>query len=523
MGVRRPADLPASSCRARHGAPARVLTVSERTKRDLVELYGVDPASGSSSRRTASTRRSAPASDGGRRRTCSSSARSRRGRTRSPRPRRPPSVGHAARRRRARARRRRSPRELERRGADLRGYVPKDELAELYRGAACARAAVAVRGLRAAGARGDGLRHAGRRRAGRRRCARSPATPPSSRSRPTSPTAIRQALADRDRLVAAGLERARPFSWEETARRTLDVYREVLGLREGLGDRRLARPPRGARATSLPALAAAGRRGGRDREPPGQRPRGPARRARDRAAAAAQLRRQRQRGHRRDDRRARARRQPGHGGRAGRRRGAARLPGRASALRRRRPAAARPGRHLAAVAPPLPHRRRHARPADAAPARCSRRSSASATTTSSTSARPSPSRPTGCSAASCCCAGRCSTSSAASTRASACTARRSTSATALAKAGWERWYVPAAVVRHRWDALTDQRFLTRRTLWHWRGIVRFVRKHPETSARVADESSRLSLRIGTTARVTDTAPLRPVSSSTRAEGRRPTQ
>jgi len=48
-----------------------------------------------------------------------------------------------------------------------------------------------------------------------------------------------------------------------------------------------------------------------------------------------------------------------------------------------------------------------------------------------------------------------------------------------AKAGWERWYVPQAVVRHRWDALTDHRFLTRRTLWHWRGILRFVRKHPE--------------------------------------------
>jgi GT2 family glycosyltransferase len=48
-----------------------------------------------------------------------------------------------------------------------------------------------------------------------------------------------------------------------------------------------------------------------------------------------------------------------------------------------------------------------------------------------------------------------------------------------AKAGWERWYVPEAVVRHRWDALTDQKFLTRRTLWHWRSILRFVRKHPE--------------------------------------------
>ena len=48
-----------------------------------------------------------------------------------------------------------------------------------------------------------------------------------------------------------------------------------------------------------------------------------------------------------------------------------------------------------------------------------------------------------------------------------------------AKAGWERWYVPAAVVRHRWDRLTDTRFFTRRTLWHWRGMLRFVRKHPE--------------------------------------------
>jgi GT2 family glycosyltransferase len=47
------------------------------------------------------------------------------------------------------------------------------------------------------------------------------------------------------------------------------------------------------------------------------------------------------------------------------------------------------------------------------------------------------------------------------------------------RAGWERWYVPAAVVRHEHKAVTDKRFLTRRTLWHWRGIARFVRKHPE--------------------------------------------
>ena len=40
---------------------------------------------------------------------------------------------------------------------------------------------------------------------------------------------IRRAVADRTRLAAAGLERARLFSWPETARRTLEVYLEVLG------------------------------------------------------------------------------------------------------------------------------------------------------------------------------------------------------------------------------------------------------------------------------------------------------
>jgi GT2 family glycosyltransferase len=53
-----------------------------------------------------------------------------------------------------------------------------------------------------------------------------------------------------------------------------------------------------------------------------------------------------------------------------------------------------------------------------------------------------------------------------------------------AKAGWERWYVPAAVVEHEHQAVTDRKLLTRRTLWHWRGILRFVRKHPETLRRV---------------------------------------
>ena len=48
-----------------------------------------------------------------------------------------------------------------------------------------------------------------------------------------------------------------------------------------------------------------------------------------------------------------------------------------------------------------------------------------------------------------------------------------------ARAGWERWYVPAAVVRHEYAAVIDKRFLTRHTFWHARAMLRFLRKHPE--------------------------------------------
>ncbi len=47
------------------------------------------------------------------------------------------------------------------------------------------------------------------------------------------------------------------------------------------------------------------------------------------------------------------------------------------------------------------------------------------------------------------------------------------------QAGWDRWYVPAAVVIHDYAAVIDRRFLSRHTLWHARGMARFVRKHPE--------------------------------------------
>ena len=48
-----------------------------------------------------------------------------------------------------------------------------------------------------------------------------------------------------------------------------------------------------------------------------------------------------------------------------------------------------------------------------------------------------------------------------------------------AQAGWERWLVPAAVARHDYAAVVDKRFLDRHTLWHVRGMLRFLRKHPE--------------------------------------------
>jgi GT2 family glycosyltransferase len=48
-----------------------------------------------------------------------------------------------------------------------------------------------------------------------------------------------------------------------------------------------------------------------------------------------------------------------------------------------------------------------------------------------------------------------------------------------AKAGWERWYVPSALVTHEYAAVIDKKFLTRHTLWHARAMLRFLRKHPE--------------------------------------------
>ncbi len=118
--------------------------------------------------------------------------------------------------------------ELRRRGARLEGYVGTTELADLYRGAACLVQPSRFEGfgLPVVEAMASGTPVVVVRESALEEVVGDAAVVV---ERDALADGIRRALADRDRLVAAGLERARAFSWRHAAERTLAVYREILG------------------------------------------------------------------------------------------------------------------------------------------------------------------------------------------------------------------------------------------------------------------------------------------------------
>jgi glycosyltransferase involved in cell wall biosynthesis len=206
---------------------ARVLTVSERTKRDLVERYGVSPervvvtpngvdpafhppsglepqgayvlAVGAVQRRKNQLAALEAANEVGL-----------------------PLVVVGPHKDRALAE------ELSGRGARVEGYVDIGRLAELYRGAACLVQTSAFEGfgLPVVEAMASGTPVVAVREPALVEVAGDAAVIVEESDLTEG---IRRALAERERLVAAGLERARAFTWRAAAERTLAVYREILG------------------------------------------------------------------------------------------------------------------------------------------------------------------------------------------------------------------------------------------------------------------------------------------------------
>jgi glycosyltransferase involved in cell wall biosynthesis len=115
--------------------------------------------------------------------------------------------------------------ELERRGAEVRGYVPKEELVQLYQSAACLVFPSRYEGF------GLPVVEA-------MACGTPVVAAPEPALQEVAGDAavfaddlaegVRRALAERERLSEAGLERAQAFSWRETARITADVYRRLI-------------------------------------------------------------------------------------------------------------------------------------------------------------------------------------------------------------------------------------------------------------------------------------------------------
>ncbi len=118
--------------------------------------------------------------------------------------------------------------ELRSRGARLEGFVPIDRLADLYRGAACLVQSSHFEGFglpvveaMASGTPVVAVDDPALREVGANAAVLVPGD--------GLVEGVRKALGERERLVAAGLERARAFSWRASAERTLAVYREILG------------------------------------------------------------------------------------------------------------------------------------------------------------------------------------------------------------------------------------------------------------------------------------------------------
>ena len=221
MGLRTRLTFKAVVPRAARGA-VRVLAISERTKRDVVELYGVapdkvvvtplgvDPAFRPGANGHDSYLLYVSAIEPRKQPLLAADAANALGRTLVV-------VGPTKDESLAA--------ELRRRGADLRGYVAKDELVRLYQQAACFVFPSRYEGF------GLPIVEA-------MACGTPVAAYPDAAVREVAGNAavfgenvtegVRTALAERDRLSQAGLERARRFTWEEAARKTAAAYREAI-------------------------------------------------------------------------------------------------------------------------------------------------------------------------------------------------------------------------------------------------------------------------------------------------------